>query len=61
LNDRWLKRHANVHFHFTPTKASWLNQIEIWFSILAAKTLPGASFNSRKDFNGSDQRLHRRL
>jgi len=25
-NDRWLKRHSNVHFHFTPTKASWLNQ-----------------------------------
>src|SRR5262245_38041701 len=34
-NDRWLKRHPNVHFHFTPTRASWLNQIEIWFSILA--------------------------
>lgn len=48
-NDRWLKRHANVHFHFTPTKASWLNQIEIWFSILAAKALSGTSFNSRKD------------
>ena len=40
-NDRWLKRHPNVHFHFTPTKASWLNQIEIWFSILAAKALAG--------------------
>jgi hypothetical protein len=25
-NDRWLKRHPKVHFHFTPTKASWLNQ-----------------------------------
>ena len=48
-NDRWLKRHANVHFHFTPTKASWLNQIEIWFSILAAKALSGTSFSSRKD------------
>jgi transposase len=40
-NDRWLKRHPNVHFHFTPTKASWLNQVEIWFSILAAKALAG--------------------
>lgn len=48
-NDRWLKRHPNVHFHFTPTKASWLNQIEIWFSILAAKALAGTSFNSRKE------------
>jgi transposase len=26
--DRWLKRHPNVNFHFTPTHASWLNQIE---------------------------------
>jgi hypothetical protein len=24
--DRWLARHKNVHFHFTPTHASWLNQ-----------------------------------
>jgi transposase len=48
-NDRWLKRHPNVHFHFTPTKASWLNQIEIWFSILTAKALSGTSFNSRKE------------
>src|SRR3984893_8038484 len=43
-NDRWLKRHANVHFHFTPTRASY--QVEIWFSILAGKALRGASFNS---------------
>jgi transposase len=31
---RWLERHPRVHFHFTPTGASWLNMIEIWFSIL---------------------------
>jgi transposase len=31
---RWLARHKNVHFHFTPTHASWLNQVECWFSIL---------------------------
>jgi hypothetical protein len=35
-----------VHFHFTPTRASWLNQIEIWFSILADQSLAGASFDS---------------
>jgi DDE superfamily endonuclease len=35
-----------VHFHFTPTRASWLNQIEIWFSILADQSLAGVSFNS---------------
>lgn len=45
-NDRWLKRHSNVRFHFTPTRASWLNQVEIWFSILEGKSLHGASFTS---------------
>ena len=44
--DQWLARHKNVHFHFTPTHASWLNQVEIWFSILARSTLKGASFTS---------------
>jgi len=45
-NDAWLKRHPRVHFHFTPTSASWLNQIEIWFSILQGRSLSGASFTS---------------
>ena len=45
-NDRWLKLRPNVHFHFTPTRASWLNQVEIWFSILQGKSLHGASFTS---------------
>jgi transposase len=45
-NHAWLKRHPRVHFHFTPTSASWLNQVEIWFSILQGKSLSGASFTS---------------
>jgi transposase len=32
--ERWLARHKRVHFHFTPTGASWMNMVEIWFSIL---------------------------
>jgi transposase len=48
-NDEWLKAHPNVTFHFTPTSASWLNQIEIWFGILGRKALNGASFNSTED------------
>ncbi len=47
-NDRWLQRHPNVRFHFTPTRASWLNQVEIWFSILEGQSLKGASFTSIK-------------
>jgi transposase len=45
-HDRWLARHPNVHFHFTPTHASWLNQIEIWFSILYRAALRGGSFTA---------------
>jgi transposase len=45
-NDDWLARHPNVHFHFTPTSASWLNQVEIWFGIFTRKTLSGASFRT---------------
>ena len=45
-NDRWLSRHKNVHFHYTPTHASWMNQVETWFSILSRSALHGASFTS---------------
>jgi len=44
--DAWLTRHKNVRFHFTPTHASWLNQIEVWFSLLSRYALRGASFIS---------------
>jgi transposase len=45
-NDDWLAANPRVRFHFTPTSASWLNQIEIWFGILQRKALTGASFSS---------------
>ena len=45
-HDRWLARHKNVRFHYIPTHASWLNQVEIWFSILSRKALAGTSFTS---------------
>ena len=38
-----------ICFHFTPKHASWLNQIEIWFSILIRKLLRRASFTSKED------------
>jgi transposase len=46
--DLWLARHPNVRFHFTPTHASWMNQVEIWFSILGRTALDGASFTAPK-------------
>ena len=37
--ERWLKRHPRVHFHFTPTSASWLNLVERFFSELTTRQL----------------------
>ncbi|WP_242054376.1 transposase, partial [Nostoc sp. FACHB-888] len=42
------KTHRIV-FHYTPKHSSWLNQIEIWFSILVRKLLRRASFKSQDD------------
>lgn len=52
-NDEWLAAHPNVHFHFTPTSASWLNQVEIWFGIFTRKSLRGASFTCKEDLTKS--------
>jgi transposase len=42
-------RSKRVVFHFTPSHASWLNQIEIWFSTLARKVLRRGDFSSVDD------------
>jgi transposase len=36
-----------ITFHFTPKHASWINQIEIWFSILVRKLLRRGNFTSK--------------
>lgn len=46
---KWLEEHPRAHIHFTPTHASWLNQIELWFSILQRQKLKRASFTSIED------------
>lgn len=38
-----------IVFHYTPKHASWMNQVEIWFSILARKLLKRGSFTSVAD------------
>jgi transposase len=47
--DAWLAGHPNIHFHFTPTSASWLNQVEVWFGILSRKALRGLSSKSTSE------------
>jgi hypothetical protein len=43
------RKHPRLHFHFTPTHASWLNQVEVWFSMLSVQSLRGASFTAVKE------------
>jgi len=42
----WLTRHPRVHFHFTPTGASWMNMVETWFSILTRQHIRRGSHDN---------------
>ncbi len=44
----WLTAHSRIHFHYTPTSASWLNQIEGFFGILAKQSLSVTDFASTR-------------
>ncbi|MGC1967612.1 MAG: IS630 family transposase [Candidatus Acidiferrales bacterium] len=44
-----LATHPNVHFHFTPTYSSWLNQVEIWISKVERDVIAHGIFTSVKD------------
>jgi len=45
---RWLAARARYHVHFTPTYASWLNQVEIWFGIITRRAIRRGTFRSVK-------------
>ncbi len=49
LVTEWSDAHPDVEFHFTPSHASWLNQIELWFSILYRRALQRGDFKSKGD------------
>lgn len=44
----WLAANPNVHFHYTPTSASWLNQVEGFFGILGKQSLSVTNFPSKR-------------
>ena len=45
----WASKQKRIHLKFTPTHASWLNQIEIWFGILTRKVVRRGIFKSREE------------
>src|SRR6516165_9402197 len=42
----WLARHKRVHLHFTPTSASWLNQVERFFGLITQDAIRRGVFRS---------------
>jgi putative transposase len=46
---RWLASRPRYHVHYTPTYASWLNQVEIWFNIITQRAIRRGTFRSVKD------------
>lgn len=45
----WLATHNRWHVHYTPTYASWLNQVEIWFNIITQHAIRRGTFTSVKE------------
>jgi transposase/transposase-like protein len=45
----WLAANPRIHVHFTPTSASWLNLVEVWFSIIERQAIRRGSFGSVRD------------
>ena len=45
----WLAKHPRIQLHFTPTSASWLNLVEVFFSIVERPALRRGNFASVTD------------
>lgn len=46
---RWLAVHPRYQVHYTPTYASWLNQVEIWFNLITQRAIRRGTFKSVKE------------
>ena len=46
---QWLAARPRYHVHYTPTYASWLNQVEIWFNVITQQAIRRGSFRSVRD------------
>ena len=58
--EAFLEEHSNVRIHYTPTYASWLNQIEIWFSKIQWDLIARGVFTSTKDLDRKIMRYIRK-
>lgn len=62
----WLTENPRIHVHFTPTSASWMNLVEVWFGIIERQAIHRGTFGSVRDLttairafiNGWNPRAH---
>lgn len=54
---RWLAARPRYHIHYTPTYASWMNQVEIWFNIITQKAIRRGTFRSVSDLIANIERF----
>ena len=45
----WMAKRPRYHLYFTPTYASWLNQVERWFGLISQRAIKRGSFRSVKE------------
>jgi len=55
--NKWLAARPRYHVHYTPTYASWLNQVEIWFNIITQRAIRRGSFRKVKDLIANIKRF----
>ena len=53
---KWLARHPRFQVHFTPTSASWLNQVERWFATLTEKQIRRGTHRSTRELEQAIRR-----
>ena len=57
----WLADNPRIHVHFTPTSASWMNLVEVWFAHHRTTGDPPRHLHLRQRARRQDPRLHQRL
>jgi transposase len=50
---RWFARHPRYHLHFTPTSASWLNQVERFFGLITERRIRRGTFGSVRELESA--------
>ena len=55
--EAWLAKHRRVQLHFTPTSGSWMNLVEVFFSIITRQAIRRGTFTSVKDLTGAIRRF----